>query len=85
MKEESQAWQPISVIDKATGAIVKIKDYKFNPNLHEHIEEAKGVKEVMPEVATEETPEVGPLVCVEHNKTFKREQDLKTHMKKFHN
>ena len=30
-----QEWKAVEVIEKATGKTVLIKDYKFNPDLHE--------------------------------------------------
>ncbi|MBP7118451.1 hypothetical protein KBA63_00025 [Candidatus Woesebacteria bacterium] len=37
-------WKPLSVVEKSTKNIIQIKDFKFNPEIHEMIEEAEIVK-----------------------------------------
>ena len=43
--EEKAKWLPMEVKDKATGDRIVIKDYKFNPELHEQLTAVKEVKE----------------------------------------
>ena len=61
----------IEVTEIATGKLIKIKDFKFNPDLHS-------------KTPVEAKEEVKEFKCEPCEKTFKREQDLKTHNKLKH-
>jgi len=81
-------WLPKMVIDKATGETVSIKDYKFNPVLHEEIEEGKVIKkkvEVVEEPVVEEEEVVEEkFPCDMCEKEFKTDIALKGHKTRFH-
>jgi len=49
-------WKPLEVTIKATGEKQIIKDYRFNPELHENAKEV--LSEVLSEVKVEVKPEV---------------------------
>ncbi len=79
-------WNPLSVKVKESGEVMVIKDYKFDPELHEKVKGSKVVKEVVEEcdeaVEEEALVEDGALICC--GKEFKRAQDLKSHMTRMH-
>jgi len=64
-------WKALTVKCKESGKLINIKDYKFNADMHERIEEAKKEEEK-------------PFVCEECGKAYKTEAALKGHMTKEH-
>lgn len=75
-----KTWSPMWVKIKATGEKACIKDYRFSAELHEELGAAP------PKVEKEEVKEVveRPFACEQCDKTFKRAQDVKTHVKLKH-
>jgi hypothetical protein len=72
-------WEPLKVIEKDGGRVIVIKDFRFNPELHEKVEDFKVTKiEVEEEVAEK------PFACELCEKTFKTEPALRAHHTRFH-
>lgn len=96
--DDFPTWYPMTVKVIATGETMIIKSNRFNPALFERIAEptvsTSAVapeppqtpiisKEALTPPSVEEAP-VKALTCEPCNKTFKREQDFKSHNTRFH-
>lgn len=93
--EDFPTWYPMTVKVKATGETMVIKSNKFNPDLFEKISETliettpSGMvlehTTLTPEGEVELVISTTSRVCGVCKKSFKREQDFKSHNTRFHN
>lgn len=82
-EEQKPSWKAISVVSKETGKIIQIKDYRFNPDLHETIQEAEKaeIKEEKDEKTEEAEIETSPWICETCGKVCKSPAGLAVHTK----
>jgi len=85
-----QVYKIIEVIDIPTGEKIKIKNFRFNAEIHRKIGDPTYIEKkveapVVEEVAIEAPVAVErPFACECCDKTFKRAQDVKAHTSRYH-
>ncbi len=77
-------WYPMTVRVKVTGETMVIKSSKFNPELFEKITSPQTIVEKPVPQEVEQPSVPASLACESCAKTFKREQDFKSHNTRFH-